>query len=295
MQNYNKAGGGGGNQNQQYGGQNKQQQGAIQINTNGQEAYFNTLNNTQGKAGASNIYECSLHGILTTPLSTFIQRVKGMMRCETPVSYKEMVFKTTIQSAGPSWAEGSILPSEIHIRYEKNSVYVRYIGSPQVKENINAMIRNVIDIKGNQNFFTYIDNLGYVKDYEYFVDGYCYSTYNLSLYLVNHKRVLSDGTKGDSISKHSMVELQCLSGEEGFIAAAEHLNTYAEYLYPFVELIKFDHRNLIADPILQPQQPQQPQHPNLPPGIPAHMMTVPGSGGQPYSMQQNPYSSSTTF
>ncbi|KAF2072911.1 hypothetical protein CYY_005768 [Polysphondylium violaceum] len=285
MQNYNKAGGGGG------GGQHSlPYQTKPQVpNTSGQEAYFNTLNNTQGKAGASNIYECSLHGILTTPLSTFIQRVKGMMRCEAPVNYKEMVFKTTIQSAGPSWAEGSILPSEIHIRYEKNTVYVRYIGSPQVKENINAMIRNVIDIKGNQSFFTYIENLGYVKDYEYFVEGYCYSTYNLSLYLVNHKRVLADGTRGDAINKHSMVELQCLSGEEGFIAAAEHLNTYAEYLYPFVELIKFDHRNLVTDPIVQPQQAPPPSQI---PGFPAHMMTMPGSGGQPYQIGQNPYTNS---
>lgn len=61
------------------------------------------------------------------------------------------------------------------------------------------------------------------------------------------KKKKKDGTKGELLNKHSMVELQCLSGEEGFVAAAEYLNTYAEYLYPFVELIKFDHRLLTAE------------------------------------------------
>ncbi|EGC38060.1 hypothetical protein DICPUDRAFT_86673 [Dictyostelium purpureum] len=206
-----------------------------------------TQSNATDSIVATNVYECSLHGILSTPSSTFIQRAKGMMRSEHPVSYKEMIYKSTVQTQGPSWAENSILPSEIHIRYEKNNLYVRYIGVPQIKDNINAMIRNVVDVRSSETFFIYLDNLGYVKDYEYFVDGYQYSTYNLSLFLVNHRRVLPDGTKGDILNKHSMVELQCLSGEEGFVAAAEYLNTYAEYLYPFVELIKFDHRNLTLD------------------------------------------------
>ncbi|KAM9955738.1 hypothetical protein ACTFIW_001941 [Dictyostelium discoideum] len=222
--------------------QQQQQQGVVQSGVASA-----TVNNPSESIVAGNIYECSLHGILSTPSSTFIQRAKGMMRCEHPVSYKEMVFKSTVQSAGPSWAEGSILPSEIHVRYEKNTVYVRYVGVPQIKDNINAMIRNVVDIKSSETFFIYLENLGYVKDYEYFVDGYQYSTYNLSLFLVNHRRVLNDGTKGELLNKHSMVELQCLSGEEGFVAAAEYLNTYAEYLYPFVELIKFDHRLLTAE------------------------------------------------
>ncbi|KYQ91191.1 putative mediator complex subunit 18 [Tieghemostelium lacteum] len=213
--------------------------------------------NTLNSLLTTNIYECSLHGILTTPQSTFIQRVKGMMRSEQLVSWKEMVYKTTIQSAGPSWAEGSIMPSEIHVRYERNNCFVRYIGTPQIKDNINAMIRNVVDIKVSDRFFILLSNLGYVKDYEYFVDGYCYSTYSLALYLVNHRRVLQDGTKGELLIKNNMVELQCLSGEEGFMSASEHLNTYAEYLYPFIELIKFDHRNLILDPPSLQQSQQQ--------------------------------------
>eukprot|EP01133_Synstelium_polycarpum_P006388 gene6388-7405_t len=92
--------------------------------------------------------------------------------------------------------------------------------------------------------------MGYVKDYEYFVEGYCFSTHYLSLYLVHHRRVMPDGSKGEVLSKHSMVELQCLSGEEGFSQAADFLNTYAEYLYPHVELVKFDFRNL-TNPIQQ--------------------------------------------
>ncbi|EFA82291.1 putative mediator complex subunit 18 [Heterostelium album PN500] len=182
-------------------------------------------------------------------------RVKGMMRADHKFSYKETVYRSTVVSSGPMWAENSILPSEIHIRTEKpkstrspnqmqsttnakDKMSARYVGVPQIKDKINAVIRNVVDISVSDKFIQLIENMGYVKDYEYYVDGFCYSTYYVSLYIVQHSRSLPDGSQGESLTKNSMVELQCLSGEEGFSQAADYLNTYAEYLYPFVLIIQ---------------------------------------------------------
>ncbi|EGG14583.1 putative mediator complex subunit 18 [Cavenderia fasciculata] len=222
--------------------QQQQQQQQQQLQQQQQQQQQQELLNLQ-----SNLFECSLHGILSTPVTTFVQRVKGMMRGEQPIFYKETIYKSTVHSSGPSWAEGSIMPSEIHIRTFKNSTHARYVGAPLYKDKINAMIKNVVDITVTNKFVGLIETLGYKKDYEYWVEGDCYSTHYLSLYLVTHKRAMPDGRIGEIGTKSKMVELQCLAGEEGFDQAAHYLNAYAEYLYPYVELIKFDHRNLIHD------------------------------------------------
>jgi len=186
-------------------------------------------------------YECALHGAVSEEnFFGLLERLRGLCYQESPLYYREIVYK--------SLPVPGVAQSELHVRCTGRDPKweLRYVGTGQFIDKINATIKHVVDVDVSDNVCTFVELLGFKSDYEYFVQGYKFKAPKMLDVTVAQIKKSEKGQMSplDLFNKMWFVELSCTTTDSRFPQASDCLSAFQECLHPYVEMYKLDHRTL---------------------------------------------------